>query len=73
METQVRFSELAIGDEEIAMLQRVHSHACGINDVKPESEQGLDIGRMLFSLYQQGVRGELSLMQMVSARKYGED
>ncbi|NRP72089.1 hypothetical protein ILFOPFJJ_02985 [Ensifer psoraleae] len=69
----LRFSELAIGDEEIAMLQRVHSHACGINDVEPESEQGLDIGKMLFSLYQQGIRGELSLIQMLTARKYGED
>lgn len=69
----LRFSELAIGDEEIAMLQRVHLHACGINDVEPESVQGLDIGKMLFSLYQQGVRSELSLMQMLTARKYGED
>lgn len=64
----LRFSELAICDEEVAMLRRVHFYACGVKEVEPESDQGSEIGRMVLHLYQQGVRAELALMHMLTPR-----
>ncbi len=64
----LRFSDLGIGDEEITMLRRVHSYACGANDLVPDSDGGTELGRMLFHLYQQGVRSELALIQMLTKR-----
>ncbi|WP_085032298.1 hypothetical protein [Ensifer aridi] len=62
----LRFSDMGIGDDEIAMLRRVHFYACGENDLEPDSDGGTELGRMLFHLYQQGVRTELALMQMLT-------
>jgi hypothetical protein len=62
----LRFSDMGIGDEEITMLRRVHFYACGANDLEPDSDSGTELGRMLFHLYQQGVRSELALMQMLT-------
>ncbi len=39
-----------------------------IYEVEPESDPGYEIGRMLFYLYQQGVRTELALMRMLTPR-----
>lgn len=64
-----RFSDIAIDDDEILMLRRVHAHACTFRKLEPESEQGAEIGKMLFHLYQQGVRSELALMRMLTARE----
>lgn len=65
----MQFSELVICDEEVVMLRRVHFYACGVNEVEPESDPGYEIGRMLLHLYQQGVRAELALMQMLTPRE----
>ncbi|QFI66378.1 hypothetical protein EKH55_1504 [Sinorhizobium alkalisoli] len=62
-----RFSDLAIDDDEISMLRRVHIHVCSLKDMEPESEGGAEIGKMLFHLYRQGVRSEVGLMRMVTA------
>ena len=64
---EMRFSDLAIDDNEISMLRRVHVYACSLGELEPESEEGAKIGRMLFHLYQQGVRSELALMRMLTA------
>ncbi len=66
---QVRFSDLAIDDHEISMLRRVHVYACSSRELEPESEEGAQLGKMLFHLYQQGVRSELALMQMLTTSK----
>jgi hypothetical protein len=63
---QMRFSDLAIDDHEIAMLRRVHLHACSMRELEPESLAGAEVGKMLFHLYQQGVRSETALMRMLS-------
>ena len=34
----------------------------------PDSDGGTELGRMLFHLYQQGVRSELALIQMLTER-----
>ncbi|WEX74500.1 hypothetical protein PYH37_001934 [Sinorhizobium numidicum] len=65
----LRFSDLAIDGDEISMLRRVHTYACSTKKLEPESEEGAEIGKMLFYLYQQGVRGELALMQMLTTRE----
>ncbi|POH29261.1 MULTISPECIES: hypothetical protein [Sinorhizobium] len=62
----MRFSDLAIDDLEISMLRRVHVYACSSRELEPESEEGAKIGRMLFHLYQQGVRSEIALMRMLT-------
>ncbi|AUX80063.1 hypothetical protein [Sinorhizobium fredii] len=62
----MRFSDLAIDDPEISMLRRVHVYACSSRELEPESEEGAKIGRMLFHLYQQGVRSEIALMRMLT-------
>jgi hypothetical protein len=38
--------------------------------LEPESEDGAELGKMLFHLYRQGVRGELALIQMLSGGPY---
>lgn len=63
---QMRFADLAIDDHEIAILRRVHAYACSISELEPESEEGARTGRMLFHLYQQGVRSELALKRMLT-------
>lgn len=62
----VRFSDLAIDDDEILMLRRVHVYACSSMELAPESEHGAELGKMLFHLYRQGVRSEHALMQMLT-------
>lgn len=66
VQVALRFSDMGIGDEEIKMLRRVHFYACGANDLEPDSDGGTELGRMLFHLYQQGVRSEVALMQMLT-------
>ncbi|ASY63030.1 hypothetical protein SJ05684_c15880 [Sinorhizobium sojae CCBAU 05684] len=61
-----RFSDLAIDDDEISMLRRVHIYVCSSKDLEPESAGGTEIGKMLFHLYRQGVRSELGLIRMVT-------
>ncbi len=56
----LRFSDMGLDDEEITMLRRVHSYACGANNLVPDSDGGTDLGRMRFHLYQQGVRSEVA-------------
>ncbi|WP_026187002.1 hypothetical protein [Ensifer sp. BR816] len=63
---RVRFSDLAINDQEIAMLRRVHVYACSLRELEPESVDGAEVGKMLFHLYQQGVRRETALMRMLT-------
>lgn len=43
----VRFSDLAIDDDEILMLRRVHVYACSSRELEPESEHGAELGKML--------------------------
>ncbi|ABR62640.1 hypothetical protein GOC91_21650 [Sinorhizobium medicae] len=63
----LRFSDIAMGDDEISMLRRVHAYACSFRELEPDSEHGAEVGKMLFHLYQKGVRSELALMQMLTA------
>ncbi|MBB4184265.1 hypothetical protein [Sinorhizobium terangae] len=62
----VLFSDFVIDERELSMLQRVHNHACSFKELEPESEEGVEIGKMLFHLYRQGIRDELALVQMLT-------
>lgn len=60
--------DFGIDETELSMLRRVYISVCSVMELEPQSEGGAEVGKMLFHLYQQGVRDELALIRMLTDR-----
>lgn len=59
--------DFGIDETELSML-RVYISVCSVMELEPQSKGGAEVGKMLFHLYQQGIRDELALIRMLTDR-----